>query len=113
MQREIKFRVFDKEAKTMHKVSSIDFENKEVFIYDKNGFDKNLSFDEIELMQFTGLTDKNGGEVYEGDVLNCEDWKEPSAVKWIKEECNFNIVEFGIHKVEIIGNIYKTPELLK
>ncbi|MDO4728406.1 MAG: YopX family protein [Bacteroidota bacterium] len=112
MQREIKFRAFEKEAKTMHKVSSIDFENKEIFIYDKNGFDKNLSFDEIELMQFTGLKDKNGTEVYEGDVL------------FLKEGYNswrthVVFTERGWHRNydypvgEIIGNIHQNPDIFK
>ncbi|MFJ1411723.1 YopX family protein [Capnocytophaga canimorsus] len=118
MQREIKFRVFDKEAKTMQKVSSIDIENNEVFIYDIGGFDKNLSFDEIELMQFTGLYDKNGVEIYEGDIL--ENKKERNVVFfedgcfYVKfQDSRYRVGGFDSTFINVIGNIHENPELLK
>lgn len=132
MQREIKFRAFDKEAKTMHQVSVIDFEDKYV-LYARNNFYKDKpfymekSFDEIELMQFTGLTDKNGGEVYEGDILapvskeffyyvgfeNGMFCIYNNLGRWATMERGIEIYKELNVDFEIIGNIHKNPELLK
>lgn len=60
--------------------------------------------------QFTGLFDKNGKEIYEGDVLKSKDLQ--SIVEWDSYKCGWNIVEYGIHLFEIIGNIYDNPELI-
>lgn len=81
---------------------------------------------EVPLMQFTGLLDKNGKEIYEGDVVK-DAW---GAVKEVKIEeifhasyedtfagYGFGFDTHGIEdfkeKVEVIGNIYENPELLK
>lgn len=84
----------------------------------------------FELMQFTGLTDKNGKEIYEGDILykKCvdkeeesgfsENWLEVSfkdgAFGWIGEitKKHFPFATEPISDYHIIGNIYENPELI-
>ena len=81
--------------------------------------------DLFPLMQFTGLHDKNGKEIYEGDIVKIVGRiKEPQIVGWDVEQGRFCFVyetgepmrDFHIRtevpRFEIIGNIYENPELL-
>jgi len=125
MNREIKFRAYCNigEENKMLFFTEGKYDNGLWFEHTSNHIDEYLS----PLMQFTGLKDKNGVDIYECDLLKGS-FNEVFVVKWkngrwidstyIKEnygiECNLfsignsNICEFK----EVIGNIYENPELL-
>ena len=89
-----------------------------------------LHFDDYEcIMQSTGLKDKNGKEIFEGDILAFETddevikvnvfWDEEHALfmfeskKYNEQEPLAELVENNTYPFEIIGNIYENPELLE
>ena len=113
--REIKFRCWY--DKRMHKVVDIDFSYKRINLL---GADI-ISFEQGILMQYTGLKDKNGKEIYEGDIL-IYDEDEIAIVQYSEVDAMFEIIldnivtNFSNESSEwwrIIGNIYDNPELLK
>jgi len=115
--RQIKFRAWDKENKKMHKVNMIDFIEGEIFVEPQPKNKSRLWFEECKdsiLMQYTGLKDKNGEEIYEGDIIKKEWDDEIEEVTWNEgyvEPFNFSYYE-DPEGGEILGNIYENPELL-
>lgn len=75
----------------------------------------------VVLMQFTGILDKKGKEVYEGDVIEAEyagssNGKYINKVVWDISECGFSFANSPLwtwENIKVIGNIYQNPELIK
>ena len=121
-----KFRVWDRLTGKMFPVGIIDCSIQAVYIEEPNGLDSCRNFDEIELMQSTGLKDKNGKKIYDGDVLKTSDG-ELAKVVWNKElacwEAEFLSEIVDLSEVadvksnrsdcEIVGNIYENTEFLE
>lgn len=123
-----KFRALDKISKKMFPVMMIDFGQSYVMIEEINGLWCERDFDEIELMRFTGLKDKNGREIYEGDVVRYECCFESYVEEVIYDDkhCNFGTIDkdektfsfdalisdFDVDCFEVVGNKYENPELL-
>jgi hypothetical protein len=101
--REIKFRAWDKFNKLI----------KESVMPSRRDYPES----QYELMQFTGLKDKNGKEIYEGDICDLDG--EKVKISWSNLDSGFCLewgyksrIGLSIH-LEVIGNIYENPELLK
>lgn len=130
--REIKFRAWDKEKKKMMVVLAINMGCKGILgqtcdasiaIESSKGYPDYdvFAMDKIELMQYAGLKDSKGKEVYEGDILSNGEGVAIHSVCFINGRfCEFckkgiygdgSIMRNGY--TEIIGNIYENPELLK
>jgi uncharacterized phage protein (TIGR01671 family) len=118
--RKIKFRAWDKEAKQMLSVRDIDFCGEEISTYGTQG--DWIGFDYVELMQFTGMLDKNKKEIYEGDIVIVHDDNDlTGAIIWDKDELEYQIqvenvcTKMGCYysrELEIIGNIYESEEIV-
>jgi len=101
--RDIRFRAWDKEAKNMYWFN----------LPDKGADTTQRELEHRELMQYTGLQDKNGVEIFEGDVVQLGD--KSVEVRWLAA-CFYageNRLSRDAWESEVIGNIYETPELLK
>ena len=114
-----KFRRWDKINKVM-------LQHKEIPVLLKNARDDN----QFVYMLWTGLLDKAGVEIFEGDVVHFVDPKcyaRPkvfkSVVKWFQEGCSYlcdeigtdkshGLHEFSIPEIEVIGNVHDNPELI-
>ena len=130
MKREIKFRAWGKRDKVMQDVGSLSWLNGGIKAYGQGSHIENDDYfvdgDNVTLMQYTGLKDKNGVEIFEGDICRVDHLDKrytPSNEKitWDKFEgwcvgCGSTTEVHWSH--EVIGNIYEglhsgeNPELL-
>ena len=121
-----RYRAWDKIHKTMYEVDdimSIDFGKSEISVktlfFERTNYYK---FDDIVLMQSTGLTDKNGKEIFEGDIIDSTDGFLTGVIEFrvslgmfisdLVEYNNFERLCNVAKSREIIGNIWEDGELL-
>lgn len=133
MQDRFKFRFWDKETQTMQKIPMVELRHRITL-------DNIFADDRVVFMQCTGLKDKNGKLIFEGDLLKplCEDdelieivwneeiarfglmiqWRDPCYWNGLHEETKtgrgyYDFDEYYVEDFEVIGNIYENPELLE
>ncbi|WP_374718238.1 YopX family protein [Neobacillus sp.] len=107
MSREIKFRAWDKRNNKWFHQDLIIMTNTG-FYEDYRAFEDGISlFDyEYEIMQFTGFKDKNGKEIYEGDILTDYGGEPPVYVEYSEEHGAYCFVD----KFDPSGTVYYTPK---
>ena len=124
MQDRFKFRVYIKYAKMMcYDVNSfyIDrLKNKITIHFDDHT--KTFKFDDIVLEQSTGLKDRNGRLIYEGDIFDNISIDEQYEVRWDEDTARFCFItdneiydfdNFDVTAFEVIGNIHENKEVIK
>jgi len=115
------FRAWDKETQVLINVLVIDWLNE---LVDLEGGRIDRQFDQVELMQSTGLKDKNNVDVYQGDIIKCTSGC-PHEVIWLEEYggtfiggmsawylSGLNNGYSWTGEEEVIGNIWENSDLL-
>lgn len=129
MEDRFRFRAYNRELRKMYEVDTIcpyeDNHTKggEVFL---KGIQYNSFYfpEEVEVMQCTGLKDKKGKLIYEGDIIKIGNGSVNGSVIETTREVKWTINTWNVpvwvvdkpnfsHYVEVIGNIYENPELLE
>ena len=129
--RKIKFRVWDKCLKYMHICGENGHddcfydENNNFHYYNLQNGDGSGEKGNYILMQYTGLKDKNGKEIYEADIvrIDCPTMKMTGEIKYSEMSAMFYLYDeiedieetlwYQEKEYEVLGNIYDNPELLK
>lgn len=114
----LKYRAWDNWRKRMSVVDRIYIDTEGVRLYDDFG-EYWRDFRDVKLMQSTGLKDKNGKEIFEGDIVKCsgllgtiESFKAMWICSFVKYN-NYQKVGFFAQEIEVVGNVYENPELLE
>lgn len=122
MLKEINLRVYIKKLGKIVNVEEINFSNKTIGVnVSGEGYLLVYSFKDVELIQYTGLKDKNGKEIFESDIMTDSKinyvvafyagaWRLKSNITsdaWWKSLYRY------VNDCKVIGNIYENPELLK
>lgn len=128
MNRDIKFRAYVKDRKEIFEVVLINYVTKKVtYLFERVGHLLNIrhdKFNDVELMQYSGLTDMMEKEIYEGDILFesfgeryykvvFENGSFRAEFEGEFEEHSFDLIDVVAQGCKIVGNIYENPELLK
>ncbi len=125
MNREIKFRAWDKICRKMFYDGELD--NGDIIVIHLDGKieisdEETYKPKDFILMQYTGIKDKKGKEIYEGDILefDAKEWgsdkTNKSAVEWDGENGEWSCM--GVYRewsewCQVIGNVFENPELIK
>jgi uncharacterized phage protein (TIGR01671 family) len=115
--REIKFRAWDGKRS---EIIYFDFQ----LLHDESRMFYNEQIKGNHIMQFTGLHDKNGREIYEGDIVSAAFYENPLeilTIEWVhsgflicdKPGKGYPLNIHGLHDIAVEGNIHENPELLK
>jgi hypothetical protein len=109
MSREIKFRAWDIRIKEFLGVLN----NLNIEDFGNLGFTfTNYKKGDLIFCQFTGLLDKNGKEIFEGDILSHRYYSKPVICEFVDGSFIFDDISKYDKSLEVIGNIYQNPELL-
>lgn len=125
--REIRFRAFSKKFKEYISIGfsvlgeTTAFNLVELWYIENKGIKEgllDLVLNDVIIEQLTGVKDKNGVDIYEGDICNSSYFKKAEVVFW-QNSWHFKVDNFyhhsfntAIHSFEIIGDIKENPELL-
>lgn len=124
--REIEFRACLKSENKIYRVENLDFDKNEAYLSECGWY----NFDEIELIEYTGIKDKNGVKIFEGNIVNICGFTDKDVVEYDNYYVGYVLKSYDKNgkviyitplieyssitapKLEVIGNIWEHKELL-